>query len=276
MLTEKALAALEEQLLAAPIREAAAKARRDALETKPHISAEAAEIVSEEQAENGNVVLETKQQVTREDMDESGEAKQTTSESRARYSCVKGEDGKWRITQLERAIRDRRTGKSGWQTWTGMAGNAYAALTERFPEPEVLKQDTEESAARSLFCSLLATDVACRRRTEAVTIAAFLKELEPLLTTDFIAAAKQTGDDNAGGSTTMPRFEIESAKTDADGRAVIQFKQTESWRNLVQLTLEQANNKWRVVSAATSDPPSEDGQEPSYEPVVNMYDLRTP
>ncbi|MCL4731884.1 MAG: hypothetical protein KJ044_15810 [Planctomycetes bacterium] len=281
----KALAPWEEKLLGKEARESLAKARKEETDRDPtkDRSAEPTTITGESEGENGAVLVETLQKTINRAPGKDGQINESVWESRLRFTCRKGDDGKWRIARIERRQRDWSKDDDNawvWREETGMLSMIYSLLALKAPaEPAEPAQDTPEKAALALYLCLLARETALQTRMLNLAIGPYRDVLEPLFAPELVDKAKAEAEVEQKRSADSPRPaspEVDSVSDGKDGDKVVRLKPVTRWGGRVQMTLRAANGKWQVVEAGVLENVAGMDQGDKYRALANVYDLPRP
>lgn len=279
----KSLAPWEEKLLTKEAREALAKARDE--EAKRDASNErtstATEIKSETKVDDNTVQVETYQKTVNRIPGKDGQVNESVWENKFRYTCAKGEDGKWRIAKFERNQRDWSVEKETyvWKEDIGMLSFIYYSLAQKAPtdaaEP---KQDTPENAALSIYESLMARNAFLQARLAVVAFPSFKDAVEPLFTKEFIEAAKTEAEvEGKRPEGEKPaKVEVDTVTDGENGAKIVKLKKVAEWSPPVQVTVKQVEGKWQVVEAGTWENNGGIDRGPQYSAKANIYNLPRP
>jgi len=277
---EKSLSAHEEKLLAKEAREALAKARAEDAKRDPSAdrSSPATEVTAETKIDDNSVHVETLQKSITRAPDKTGELHESVWENKYRYTCAKGEDGKWRIAKIERHQRDWESSeeKFVWKEDIGMLSFVYYSAMQKAPaEPAELKQDTAENAALSLYNALIAREKFLSGRLEKVALPLFKDAVEPLFTKEFIDSAKAEAEvESKRPEGDAPKgVEIDTVTDGENGQKIVKFKPAAEWYPPAQATLKQVEGKWQVVEAGKWENNGGIDTGPKYQAVPNIYNL---
>lgn len=278
----KSLAPWEEKLLAKEAREALAKARaEDARDSGSDRTSGATEIKAETKVDDITVQVETYQNTINRAPGKDGQVNESVWENKLRFTCNKGEDGKWRIAKMERHQRDwsSEEEKYVWKEDIGMLSFLYYTLAAKPPADAVEpKQDTPENATLSLYSGLIARNEALQGRLATVAFPSFRDAVEPLFTKGFIEAAKTEAEveSKRPEGETPAKPEVESVTDGENGAKIVKLKKFSDWGAPVQATLKQAEGKWVIVEAGVIENVGGIDRGPQYRAIANIYNLPKP
>lgn len=278
----KSLAGWEEKLLSKEAREALAKARdEDSRDTGSDRTSTPTEIKAETKVDDNTVQVETYQKTINRAPGKDGQVNESVWENKLRYTCSKGEDGKWRIGKMERHQRDwsSEEEKFVWKEDIGMLSFLYFTLAAKPPAEAVEpKQDTAENAALSLYTGLIARSEALQGRLGTAAFPSFRDNLEPLFTKGFIDAAKIEAEvEGKRPEGEKPAAaEVESVTDGENGTKVVKLKKFSDWSAPVQVTVKQVDGKWLVMEAGVIENVGGIDRGPQYRAIGNIYNLPKP
>lgn len=283
-LVTKALAPWEEKLLAAEVREALAKARKEDAERVRNNDwkTTASVITSETKQDDGSVLIESTQQTTHKVSDKTGKMNPILEDRSYRFTCVKDEDGKWRISKLEelkvRRDHERKEISREWKEDHGILASAITIVSTKLDPAAEPKQDTPENAALSIFNSLLVAYRGFEMKAGAAMIGELLKQVEPLVTLEYWAGAKAAAAERADEFKKQARTAsgTEAATEGKDGAKIVKFKKSTEWRDDVQATVKQVGGKWVVVEAGVWENKGGIDTGPQYRAIADIYKLPKP
>ena len=171
-------------------------------------------------------------------------------ETTLRYTCVKGDDGKWRISGIDMqvtdwdAVEDFEDMDNLPTKWEPTQSRIVWHLQKHdIAKPAELKQDTAQNAALSLFDALVATQVAHEHELTARLSKDWLAALKGLLTPELIKAESAT--DSATGAAAR---EVESITEGEDGITKVRFKPRHEWCGGVEIHVKKTGDAWQIVA----------------------------
>ena len=167
-----------------------------------------------------------------------------------RYTCVKGEDGKWRISSIDAqetdwdAVDDFEDMDDMPTKWEPTPSRVKWHLQEQdIAKPVELKQDTAQNAALSLFDALFATQTMHETDLSARISKDWLDVIKGLLTPELIKK-ESAKDENAAAAAR----EIESVTEGEDGITKVKFKSRRDWCGGVEIHVTKTGDSWQVVA----------------------------
>ncbi|MCB9932123.1 MAG: hypothetical protein H6841_01735 [Planctomycetes bacterium] len=187
---------------------------------------------------------------------ETGEMKDRTEESKLRYSCVKGDDGLWRINVIEEWAKDwENADENGeapmkWQPQSNMLAFILLGMQEydkRKPVP-ALKQDSAEAAARAVFDWLIPTRDDLSNSIHTKGLKTWTDQLQKLFTEQYLKDLMKPFAERDDREEEKAR-EVESTSEGADGTKVVKFKPRYEWAGAVEIHVKQTDGVWKVVTA---------------------------
>lgn len=275
----KALAPWEEKLLTANARQSLAKARdgEKAGGGMP-MGMEPTKVGEETKAEDGTVLVETTQMVAGNRVIREGEPKPKPTETKVRYTCVKGEDGKWKVNKREARQRDwtAQEEKWEWKPETGPVTFYYVGMSKKAATAAEIKQDTPENAAMSVYTSLLAQRSVLETSVLEKGPAQLLLAIEALVTKDFIAEAEKAAAEFAKMVPEGGKAEIDSTTDDKDGAKLVTFKPLGKYRPPARVTLKQVDGKWLVAEAGVVEQKGGPDAPAEFRAMPDIYKLPKP
>ena len=202
----------------------------------------ASEITGQSDGPDGSKYVEVVQKSSFED---------ETSESKQRFKCVKGEDGKWRIDAVEAWEMD-------WSDWDGEGEPEYkwqSTMTMIHwinmekpkpigPAPE-LKQDTPENAAMALFSNVIERRAAWDTELQMRA----LKGWGELLGGLYTDAGRKAPGANEFPEREEAKREIDKVSDGEDGVKKVLFKKRYEWGEPVEIHIKKAGEAWQIVAA---------------------------
>lgn len=281
---QKSLATDEEALLAKEARDALGKARaeKDVADSARDRTAPATQVTAEAKVDDNTVTVETLQKVVNKVPGKDGKVNESTWETKLRFTCVRGADGKWQIGKVERYQQDWGAEAETWvwKSETGMLGFMYMMVNQKAPPPAAaLVQDTPEKAALSLYSSLIARQEALSHRLAKVALPSWVSAVEPLFTAAYVEAAKleaEVQEKRGEEDEPAPKVEVDSVTDAEGGLKVVKFKPISRWQPAVQATLKQVDGKWRVLEAGLWENVGGIDRGPQYRAVGDVYSLPKP
>ncbi|MCA8913945.1 MAG: hypothetical protein KDB90_00935 [Planctomycetes bacterium] len=212
-------------------------------------------VTGESTDQKGTTWVETTQSVKVRQKDwQSGEWKETTEESKSRYACVKGEDGKWRISRIEQQRKQVDKDGNVVMTWKEQGTMLDFMLfyrrqfENRKPLP-ALKQDSPEAAAMSLFENLLPTRDELGNSIHSKGLKAWTDTLEGLFTKTYMAGLDKKFEEWSKDGAEKPKREIDATGLGEDGVKNVRFKPRDEWTGAIEVRVKEIDGKWVIVDA---------------------------
>ncbi|MBZ0138090.1 MAG: hypothetical protein K8I27_17170 [Planctomycetes bacterium] len=225
---------------------------------------EPTEVTNVTDGDNGARLVETVQKTSYmteawdpETGEPTGKMEKHEDENKFRYTCIKGEDGSWRIERVESWQQD-------WDNWNGMddepaykwtesATMVHWMLKRESPaKPEELKQDTPENAALSLFNHLLRQRETWSDTMQQRALRGWIDAIMPMFTEKGLKGPeekKEEGEEEMEGFDKSPKREVEFVSDDADGVKRVKFKQTSEWFGSVEVYVKKDGETWKIIKA---------------------------
>jgi hypothetical protein len=204
-------------------------------------------------------------------------------ELRLRYVCAKvGE--KWRIRAIEQQVIDEEgTPKDGkaptkWVADPGLLPVIIYALKQDAGRAEVpdARRESAESAARSLFESLIARRDTLTESVRAKGLSAWLEALKPLVTDEFYKAQDTLAAEWLKQKTDDAPREVEKVTDNDDGSKTVRFKPRDSYSGAVEVRVVREGEAWKVHSAGYFTLKRDSFERPVWEfaPEIDLYALK--
>ncbi|MCC7510615.1 MAG: hypothetical protein IT464_14730 [Planctomycetes bacterium] len=280
LLTDEAVKAMQE--------EAAKSAEKNEKDATYISKRQPMKVVSETDGADGSKIVETTQSMhVRQKKWGTEEWTEETTENKFRFTCIRGDDGKWRIERVEAWRRDwEGAGKGGeakytWQEESSMLAFLYYMREEvkkwekrKLPEAA---QDTPRNAATAIFATLMPS----RQRLEerlVLSIHGWFEAMEALVTDGFkkATAGKVLESSKKVEEKEEPAREIESETDGEGGIKIIKFKPRYEWGGAIEMHMKQVDGKWKLAKAGVWEKDYNDKGEPEqkFAEQANIYSLR--
>lgn len=281
---QKSLAPWEELLLTTEMRESLARFRAEEQAEGPgkDRTTNATEVTSESSVDEKTAQVETLQKVVSRVPGKDGQVTEQAWEVRYRYTCSRGEDGKWRINKLERKQRDwEQPDKEVW-VWKpeiGMLSIIYMMLAQAAPKAAVEpRQATAEEAARSLYESLIAREAEYGRKVSQIAFPLLRDQMEQLFTAEYLEAAKVAAELEVKReeSDAKTALEVDTVTDGEGGTKLVKFKPFARWSPPVQVAVKLVEGKWKIAEAGLWENKGGIDKGPQYRALPNVYKLPKP
>ncbi|MCB9895019.1 MAG: hypothetical protein H6839_11265 [Planctomycetes bacterium] len=254
---EKSLRAYESKLLADEFlkRRDADKAGEEKGEVTYSSTRGEEKVTGESIDEVGATLVETTQSVKVRQKDwKTDEWKETTEESKTRYTCIKGEDGKWRINRIEQQRKQVDMDGNVKMTWKEQGTMLdfmlfYRRQYENRKALPALKQDTPEGAALSLFENLIPTREELGNSIHSKGLKAWTDLLEGLFTKSYMKGLDKKFEEWAGNDPEKAKREIETTGDGEDGAKNVLFKKQDEWSSALEVRVKKFDGVWKIVDA---------------------------
>ncbi|MEZ5992766.1 MAG: hypothetical protein R3E76_10485 [Planctomycetota bacterium] len=281
-LKSKAMVEFENQLLSKALAEATSKARNESGERESRYQSKrsAAVIDSEEKQEDGSVVIVTSQAGESRYKNNDGEWEVSASPpTYFRYQLLKGEDGTWRIDQVERgrAPRDAKEGEKtiNWDSYRN-SGLEFAYEFSKSEDAELtkpeLKAGTPEEAALSFANDLRGFTNDIDMHFFGLLCQGLSNATEHLFTKEYIEGVHKSSDERSAKNPPKEKqlASVEEVKEKTDTSATVVFKLPDSKASdKLVIKVVKEGESWRVNEVGTLRDAGTERE--SYEPKENIY-----
>lgn len=281
-------ALLGDEAIKAMQEEAAKSAEKDLKESTYIQKRQPMKVVNETDGADGSKIVETTQSIqVRQKKWGTEEWTEETSEHKFRFTCMIGDDGKWRIERIEAWRRDWEGAKGGgepkytWQEESSMLAFLYymreeVKKWEKRTLPDAA-QDTPRNAAMAIFNTLMPHKERLEQRL-VLKIHGWFEAMEALVTDGFKKATAEKVQESAkaGEQKEEAAREIESETDGEGGVKIIKFKPRYEWGGAVEMHMKQVDGKWKLAKAGVWEKDYNEAGEPEQKFVEqpNIYSLR--